>query len=53
MIVSAFASVLQATVMSAPAGSGVSVNLTVSDCLLVLNALAVVGNLTLTMKGKK
>jgi len=53
VIVSVLASALQATIMAAPVSSGVSVSLSVSDCLLVLNALAVVGNLTLTIKGRK
>jgi hypothetical protein len=53
MIVSTLAAALQTVVMAAPVNSGVSVSLSVSDFLLVLNALAVIGNLTLTFKGKK
>ena len=40
MVCSAFAAMLQATAIAAPVGSGVTVNLTVSDILMILNALA-------------
>lgn len=56
MILSACVSLLQATALAAPvpgSGSGVSVNLTVSDLLLLANAFATLSNLFLHVRNRK
>jgi len=49
----AFVEMLQATALAAPAGSSVSVNLTVSDILMIVNALGMFGNIAVSLRGKK
>lgn len=56
MILSACVSLLQATALAAPipgSGSGVSVNLTVSDLLLLGNAAATLANVFLHFRNRK
>ena len=49
----AFVEMLQATAVAAPVSSSVSVNLTVSDILMVINALGMFGNIAVSLRGKK
>ena len=54
MMLATLAAMLQATAITAPAvGSGVSVNLSTSDLLLILNALATAANISISVRRKK
>lgn len=54
MVLATLAAMLQATAITAPAvGSGVSVNLSTSDLLLILNALATAANISISVRRKK
>lgn len=55
MVLSAAVAFLQATALAAPigSGSGVSVNLTVSDLLLLANAIATGTNVALIARRRK
>lgn len=55
MVLSAAVAFLQATALAAPigSGSGVSVNLTVSDLLLLGNAAATLANVFLHFRNRK